>query len=67
MTVPSKKFVVAKRNPIASKNIVVEKGDVGVMKSENKDHALVFFIRIWREATAGFIDFLRFCPGLWLG
>ena len=53
----SKKFVVAKRNPIASKNIVVEKGDVGVMKSENKDHALVFFIRIWKHIKLSRNDF----------
>lgn len=57
MTNLSKKFVVAKRSFVAPQEIVVEKGDVGIIKSENKNHASVFFIRIWKQVELGTDDF----------
>ena len=49
MTNSPHKFVVAKKDVVAPQEIVVEKGDVGVINSENKNHASVFFIRIWKQ------------------
>lgn len=49
MTISLNKFVVAKRGIVALGEIVIEKGDVGVIKSEAKDHASIFFIRIWKQ------------------
>lgn len=57
MTDLSSKFVVAKRGLIAPQEIVVEKGDVGAVKSEAKNHASVFFIRIWKQVELGKNDF----------
>jgi hypothetical protein len=34
---------------VKPQKILVEKGDVGVLKAENKDHASIFFIRIWEQ------------------
>ncbi|HZX50389.1 MAG TPA: endonuclease VII domain-containing protein [Candidatus Paceibacterota bacterium] len=48
-----KRFVIAKRDSVAPEEIVVEKGDVGVIKSEAKNHASVFFVRIWKEVQLG--------------
>ncbi len=42
------KFVVAQKNIIVFQDIIVEKGDVGVIKPENDKN--IFFIRIWRHA-----------------
>jgi len=50
MTSSSNKFVVAKRGIVAPGDIVIEKGDVGVIKSDSKNHVSVFFIRIWKQA-----------------
>ncbi|KKU73449.1 MAG: hypothetical protein UX98_C0007G0025, partial [Parcubacteria group bacterium GW2011_GWA2_47_26] len=49
MTKSSNKFVVAKKDIVAPQEIMVEKGDIGVIKSENKNHASIFFIRIWKQ------------------
>ena len=57
MTKSQNKFVVAKKNIIAPQEIMVEKGDIGVIKSENKNHASIFFIRIWKQVELGIDDF----------
>ena len=56
MTNLPNKFIVAKRN-ITSGGITVERGDVGVIRSEVKNHASVFFIRIWKQVNLGKGDF----------
>ena len=57
MTKSSNKFVVAKKDIVAPQEIMVEKGDVGVIKSENKNHAPIFFIRILKQVELGVDDF----------
>lgn len=57
MTKPQNKFVVAKKNVVAPQEIMIEKGDVGVIKSENKNHASIFFIRIWKQVELNRNDF----------
>lgn len=57
MTKIQNKFVVAKKNIVASQEIIVEKGDIGVIKSENKNHASIFFIRIWKQVELNRKDF----------
>lgn len=57
MTNLSNKFVVAKREIVAPGKIVIEKGDIGVIKSEAKNHISVFFIKIWKQADLGKNDF----------
>lgn len=49
MTSTSNKFAVAKKGIVVPGDVVVEKNDVGVIKSETKNHASIFFIRIWRQ------------------
>ena len=53
----SNKFIVAKRNIATPGGIAVEKNDVGVIKSEAKNHASAFFIRIWKQVNLGKNDF----------
>jgi len=57
MTKSSNKFVVAKKDIVALQEIMVEKGDIGVIKSENKNHASIFFIRIWKQVELSTNDF----------
>ena len=57
MTKSSNKFVVSKKDIVAPQEIMVEKGDVGVRKSEDKNHASVFFIRIWKQVELDRNDF----------
>jgi len=57
MTKSSNKFVVSKKDIVAPQEIMVEKGDVGVRKSEDKNHASVFFIRIWKQVELSTDDF----------
>ena len=57
MTKSSNKFVVAKKDIVAPQEIMVEKGDIGVIKSENKNHASIFFVRIWKQIELGVDDF----------
>ena len=47
---PSNIFTVAKRDIVAPGDIMIGKGDVGVIKSDTKDCISVFFIRIWKWA-----------------
>jgi len=56
MTTLRNTFVVAKRD-MAPQEILVEKGDVGVVKSESENHASVFFIRIWKQVELAKNDF----------
>lgn len=49
MIIPPYKFVAARRDIVTSQEIVVEGDDIGVTKSENKNHASVFFVRIWKQ------------------
>lgn len=51
------KYIVAKSNVVAPQEIMVEKGDVGLLKSEEKNHASVFFIRIWKQVELNEKDF----------
>lgn len=51
------KFIVAKKGIVAPGEIVIEKGDVGVIESEAKNHAKVFFIRIWKQIDLSKNDF----------
>jgi len=51
------KFIVTKKGIVAPGKVVVEKGDVGVIKSEAKNHASVFFIRIWKQVDLSKKDF----------
>ena len=57
MTNSPKKFVAAKKDIAAPQEILVENGDIGVIKSENENHASVFFIRIWKEVELSRNDF----------
>ena len=57
MTKSQNKFIVAKKNIIAPQEIMVEKGDIGVIKSENKNLVSVFFIRIWKQVELNKSDF----------
>jgi len=57
MSKSKKKFVFAKNNIVAPEEIMVEKGDVGVVKSENKNHTSIFFIRIWKQVELNKSDF----------
>src|SRR3989344_9591337 len=54
---PKKEYVVAKNNVVAPQEIMVEKGDVGLLKSADKNHASVFFIRIWKQVELNEKDF----------
>jgi len=49
MTKSPHKFVVVKNSTVTPQEIAVEKGDVGVIKSETKTHVSIFFIRIWKQ------------------
>jgi len=51
MTNFSDKFIVAKKDIITSGKIIVEKGDVGVIKSEAENYTSTFFIRIWKQVN----------------
>lgn len=51
------KYVVAKNNVVAPQEIMIEKGDVGLLKSEDKNHASIFFIRIWKQVELNEKDF----------
>ena len=57
MTKSLNKFVVAKKDIVASQETIVAKGDVGIIKSEDKNYASVFFIRIWKQVELGTNDF----------
>ena len=53
----SNKFAVAIKGIVTPQEIIVEKGDVGIVKSENENHASIFFVRIWKEVELNKIDF----------
>lgn len=53
------KFVVASKN-IKSQNVLVEKGDVGIIKTPQAKPISVFFIRVWREVILHENDFQIF-------
>lgn len=57
MTSTSNKFVMAKKGIVVPGDVVIEKNDVGVIKSEIKNHASIFFIRIWRQVDLDKKDF----------
>jgi len=57
MTSTSNKFVVAKKGVVAPGDVVVEKNDIGVIKSEAKNHTSIFFIRIWKQVDLDKKDF----------
>ncbi len=53
----NKEFVVANHDILTPQEIVVEKNDVGIVRSKNKDQASIFFIRIWKQVELGVNDF----------
>lgn len=53
----SDKFVIVKRNFVAPGGVAIEKDDVGIIKTEAGDRALIFFIRIWEQVELGKNDF----------
>lgn len=57
MSDSSQKFVVALRDVVAPQEVLVEKSDVGFIKSEDKNHASIFFIRIWKQVELNSQDF----------
>lgn len=55
-----KKFVFAEKNVKISSLISIEKDDVGIIESESRKYASIFFIRIWQKATLNKNDFKIF-------
>jgi len=55
--IDKKEYVVAKNNVVAPQEIMVEKGDVGLLKAESKNHSSIFFIRIWKQVELNEKDF----------
>ena len=53
-------FVFAKKNVNFSKDLSIEKNDVGIIKSETSTGAVIFFVRIWREVELNINDFKKF-------
>jgi len=49
--------VAAKKGVVAPGDIMVEKNDIGVIKSEAKNYASIFFIRIWKQVDLDKKDF----------
>ena len=43
------RFIIAKKDLATPQQILIEKGDVGIIKSENKNYISIFFIRIWKQ------------------
>jgi len=56
----TKKFIFAKKNIKISSIVSIEKDDVGIIESESKENASVFFIRIWQKVTLTKSDFKIF-------
>lgn len=54
------KFVFAKKNIRILDTTSIEKDDVGIIESESKGNASIFFIRIWRKITLNKNDFKIF-------
>ncbi len=54
------KFAVAKRDVKDPNGVLVEKDDVGIIKSESEKNSSIFFIRIWQEAILDKDDFRIF-------
>lgn len=48
-----KKFIFANKNLKILRLIPIEKDDVGIIESESKEGASIFFIRTWQKATLG--------------
>ncbi len=44
-------IVVAERDASGPSGVVIEKGDVGIVKSETSASVVVFFIRVWDAVT----------------
>lgn len=57
MTALTKKYIVVKKNIGTPEEVIVEKGDIGLLRSESKNHASIFFIRIWKEVQLEKNDF----------
>lgn len=53
-----KQFVIAKRNIKDSGSVIVEKDDVGIINSNSKEGALIFFIRVDKEINLKINDFI---------
>jgi hypothetical protein len=57
MTNLSNKLIIAKNDVVTPKGIAIEKGDVGIIKSETNNHASIFFIRTWKHVDFSKNDF----------
>lgn len=53
----TKKFIFAKKNIKISGSSQIQKDDVGIIESESKESAPVFFIRIWKRVDLNKNDF----------
>lgn len=53
----TKKFIFAKKNIKISGPPQIQKDDVGIIESESKESASVFFIRIWKQVDLSKNDF----------
>ncbi len=54
------KFVFAKKNINIAGKTIIKKDDVGIIESELKESAPIFFIRIWQKVTLNKNDFKIF-------
>lgn len=53
-------FVFSKKNITISNKLSIGKDDVGIIKSETSNGAVIFFVRIWREVELSKKDFQIF-------
>ena len=60
MNQSDKKFVFARKDIEDSDPTSIEKGDVGIIESESKRSASIFFIRIWQKTILDKSDFQVF-------
>lgn len=56
----TKKFIFTKKNIKILGSISIRKDDVGIIESESKENASVFFIRIWQKIILNKNDFQVF-------
>ena len=57
MSTVKNRFVFVKRNINVAGKTVVEKHDVGIIKSQSEGSALIFFVRVWQEIKLDKKDF----------
>ncbi len=57
--VSDSKFVVSKKDLVTPQQLMIEKGDVGIIKSVGTGYTSIFFIRSWKEVELANQDFKR--------